>query len=525
MTNDNLKKLLVYLILFFTRKTSVQGAKALETKVALLLRVEPNNPKCFAEGIRDLTCFWEGDQERADSAKQYSFIYKYQNENSNMCNVTALPAAGSKILYFCRLSQTQLFVPLDIQVFRDELLIHNRSLHVELVFLLDPPANLTVMHTEKQGQLKVSWLPPPLKYMADSMMYQVSYTMAGDSMEQVEEVSASSELILHGVQQASKYNVRIRVKLDGVSYSGYWSAWTDPVLIETMPGDPDPLTMSVSVITFLFVTMLSLIVLLFKRRFLVKKIWPIIPSPESKFQGLFTVYGGDFQEWLGHSTGGLYLRPAYYFTEERPSPLEVLSEARLGTSLTSSALPTKALAVLGDERDEEKKLKKMDSALLERWRETSHEPWLMDQLRGLHQLPAPQAQCSPLESHDAYVTLSAQNHSGVEQLDDILEETSPLQILFASGRTHSESHSDLGSLQQSSGSGRLSSQSSFEYPNNTWPPKGPGYTYMAGADSGVSMDYSPMSLSRIDSIGKGVIYTNEYKNEIPVPRQPLQLAF
>lgn len=30
-------------------------------------------------------------------------------------------------------------------------------------------------------------------------------------------------------------------------------------------------------------------------RFLVKKIWPTIPTPESKFQGLFTVYGGDFQ--------------------------------------------------------------------------------------------------------------------------------------------------------------------------------------------------------------------------------------
>lgn len=30
-------------------------------------------------------------------------------------------------------------------------------------------------------------------------------------------------------------------------------------------------------------------------RFLVKKIWPTIPTPDSKFQGLFTVYGGNFQ--------------------------------------------------------------------------------------------------------------------------------------------------------------------------------------------------------------------------------------
>jgi hypothetical protein len=52
----------------------------------------------------------------------------------------------------------------------------------------------------------------------------------------VEEVQASSELILRGLQSGTKYKVRIRVKLDGISYSGYWSAWTDPVLMETMPG-------------------------------------------------------------------------------------------------------------------------------------------------------------------------------------------------------------------------------------------------------------------------------------------------
>lgn len=36
-------------------------------------------------------------------------------------------------------------------------------------------------------------------------------------------------------------------------------------------------------------------------RYLVKKIWPNIPTPDSKFHGLFTVYGGEFQvrtPWL-----------------------------------------------------------------------------------------------------------------------------------------------------------------------------------------------------------------------------------
>lgn len=52
---------------------------------------------------------------------------------------------------------------------------------------------------------------------------------------QVKEVRASSELILSGLEPGTKYKVQVRVKLDGISYSGYWSAWSDPVLTETLP--------------------------------------------------------------------------------------------------------------------------------------------------------------------------------------------------------------------------------------------------------------------------------------------------
>lgn len=221
--------------------------------------------------------------------------------------------------------------------------------------------------------------------------------------------------------------------------------------------------------------------------------------------------------------------PAFFNTQECPSPLEVLSEFTFCPTPPSPLLPPKASRALTTGRKEDKVVKKGldemeelesgDSALTERWRATPQDHWLMDRLRALHQNPVPGSQSSLLESQDAYVTLSANNPSENEHLDDILEEALPLEVLFSSRKTAlCESHSDLGSVQQSSGSGRLSSQSSFEYPNHAWMPKGPGYTYMAVADSGVSMDYSPMS--RADDIGNIVIYANEYKNEIPAHRRP-----
>lgn len=54
-----------------------------------------------------------------------------------------------------------------------------------LTVFLDPPRNLTVLSSGKEGQLNVSWLPPLLKYMDDSMIYEVRYAVEGSNMGKV----------------------------------------------------------------------------------------------------------------------------------------------------------------------------------------------------------------------------------------------------------------------------------------------------------------------------------------------------
>lgn len=54
--------------------------------------------------------------------------------------------------------------------------------------LLDPPANVTVSSTGQQGQLNVSWVPPPLKYMDDSMIYEISYALDDSHFWQVKKL-------------------------------------------------------------------------------------------------------------------------------------------------------------------------------------------------------------------------------------------------------------------------------------------------------------------------------------------------
>lgn len=51
----------------------------------------------------------------------------------------------------------------------------------------------------------------------------------------VEEIKASTKLILRGLQPGTRYKVWVRIKPDGVAYDGYWSAWTEPVFRATPP--------------------------------------------------------------------------------------------------------------------------------------------------------------------------------------------------------------------------------------------------------------------------------------------------
>lgn len=214
------------------------------------------------------------------------------------------------------------------------------------------------------------------------------------------------------------------------------------------------------------------------------------------------------QLWL-EQTSGLWVMPVFFNSEELASSLEVLSEHCPCPSPSSPPLPPKDSKLLAahdcatDGLVEQKK-EGACSALSEGWWDTTDQipmdSWRGPQRNGVHS-----GRSHLLESQDTYVTLSTNNQREEEPLNDILEDTLPLEILFASRNQICESHSDLGSTQQSSASSRLSSQSSFEYPNYTWMSK--GYTYMAAVDSGVSMDYSPMR--RL-----GDAHNNEYKNAI-----------
>uniref|UniRef100_A0A3B3S8D6 Erythropoietin receptor n=1 Tax=Paramormyrops kingsleyae TaxID=1676925 RepID=A0A3B3S8D6_9TELE len=486
----------------------------------LLLAVEPENPKCFAEGMQDLTCFWE--EENGGTKEHYRFTYTYQNENSSECNVSELPAGGNKTWYICRPPKVQHFVPLDIRVFREGRLIHNRSLLIDHVFLLDPPANMTVTRTGQQGQLRVSWQPVRLAYMDNSMTYQISHSASGSRVGKVQR--AGRDLLLQGLQPDTSYDVRVRVKPSGLSYSGYWSVWAPAVSMETPPADLDLLLLVLCLTISLVIILLSLILLLSHRRFLLKKLWPEIPSPANKFQGLFTVYGGDFQEWMGFNTSDVRWRSAALFMGENPSVLEVLCEARFRPPAGICSVSSGASDLLTEvDLEEDEMAGKASPRSMEVCMGRPHHLWPFEQLQLAQKQHPLHTGHPPLEPNDTYVSLNQNSQpEGQESgpLDDVSDESCPLRVLFTDSGTP-VSCSEFGSLKQSSG--RVSSQLSLDYPH--WPVKGGGYVCMTGTDSGISVDYSPMGTGTSMTANMGRISANKYDflpSRCPYSGQPVQ---
>nr|XP_005994190.2 PREDICTED: erythropoietin receptor [Latimeria chalumnae] len=393
-----------------------------------------------------------------------------------------------------------------------------------LKMLLDPPLNVTVWQTGKVGQLYVKWALQKVRGIGYSIRYKVSYAAAGSGIQQIEITEGRTECLLRNLKPQTEYMVRVRAKADGNTYSGYWSVWSNPVSAVT-PTDFDPLILSLSLILVLILLVLAVIMIITHRRLMLKKVWPVIPGPESHFEGLFTVCKGNFQEWLKQSNSYFLWNPHFFCVEGLVTSVEAVSKYKPAVSHLSMKVDRKLL------------LQELPFFL------SSSGDFMEKQNNDL-----PLEFNAVLESKGAYVVLSenfvpsgtpfrSAVHGYEGSSTDVSEEQIPLQTLFHSSHSSISTESPFSeeepdsppqSSMSMSGSGEPShrkSTSSFDYavydPNGevlypgTWIPGcTPKYGYLMLSDSGISSNFSIMdSDSSVDSYREG-FYKNLYRNNI-----------
>ncbi|XP_038627131.1 erythropoietin receptor [Tachyglossus aculeatus] len=304
-----------------------QPSASFDSKVATLLAKEPEDPKCFTQRLEDFVCFWE---ERTNQSKvNYSFFYQLEGEPRKQCRLKVTKTARNTVRYTCNfpVADTSCFTPLTLSVTtgKPNSEVHNRTVFINQVVFLDPPSNLTVRKTEKPGQLHLRWLPPNIPHMTRDIRYEVNFSAVGADVQKVDILEGRTECLIVNLRGQTRYLFAVRAKLDDLSYNGYWSAWSEPATVLTA-SDLDPLILSLSLILLFILLLLAVMALFSNRRFLKKRIWPGIPSPEHEFEGLFTIHKGNFQLWLGQRNAYLWWGHRFAYLEDQPTLLEVLSE-------------------------------------------------------------------------------------------------------------------------------------------------------------------------------------------------------
>uniref|UniRef100_A0A8D0L9X5 Erythropoietin receptor n=1 Tax=Sphenodon punctatus TaxID=8508 RepID=A0A8D0L9X5_SPHPU len=301
------------------------------SKAALLLREDPKDPKCLTQWLEDLTCFWEIPEPPQSIPVPYSFHYQIEGEPEQMCHLNVTQTPWNTTRYSCvfPVRDTPSFTHIGIKIFaapHPNITLYSRTVTVNELVILDPPSNLSAHPTETPGQLHVRWAAPRISHLDTSILYEVAFAAAGAEAQRVEiNNKGRTECLITNLRGQTRYSLAVRARPDGVSYNGYWSAWSQRVTVVT-PSDLDPLILTLSFILVLIILLLAFITLMTHRRFLKKKIWPAIPSPEREFDGLFTIYKGNFQLWLGQRYTYLWWGQTPLYREEQPSLLEILAE-------------------------------------------------------------------------------------------------------------------------------------------------------------------------------------------------------
>ncbi|KAM5238526.1 erythropoietin receptor [Ctenodactylus gundi] len=470
-----------------------------ESKAALLAARGPEELLCFTERLEDLVCFWEEAASSGLGTGNYSFSYQLEGEPWKPCRLHQSPTPLGAVRFWCSLptADTSSFVPLELRVTEaaSRSPRYHRVIHVNEVVLLDAPTGLRARRAEEGGQVTLRWRPPPGAPMATHIRYEVDVSAGASAggAQRVEILEGRTECVLSNLRGSTRYTFAVRARMAEPSFSGFWSAWSEPASLLTA-SDLDPLILTLSLILVLILLLLAVLALLSHRRALKQKIWPGIPSPEREFEGLFTTHKGNFQLWLSQHEGCLWGSPCTPFSEDAPAHLEVLSERCWGAA---QAAETRAddegplLELAGTERAQ-------DSYLV-------LDKWLLPRSPRAADLPEPGVEADAVAADDGSEVSSCSSPLALKPgLEGTLAPSFEYTILDP-------------------GSQLLCPRALLP----ELPPTPPHlkYLYLVVSDSGISTDYSSGGSQGAPGGLSDDAYSNPYENSlIPTP-EPLSPSY
>ncbi|XP_067846108.1 thrombopoietin receptor [Heptranchias perlo] len=196
------------------------------------LVLQPEELKCFTRMLDDLTCFWD-DSEETNST--YTFFYSIEQRIQEQCHTTSYMVLRNTMRHVCVIPAEDivLFQPFIIELSESFSNVSKIRQHVsiESVVLLDPPSNVVVYLNGNPYQLRIGWVPPRNPDINEFLIYEISYWKdnSGPASAKTETVNTKQQYDLQDLKAGIRYMVRLRTKPDGISFDGFWSAWSETV--------------------------------------------------------------------------------------------------------------------------------------------------------------------------------------------------------------------------------------------------------------------------------------------------------
>ncbi|KAM6199976.1 thrombopoietin receptor [Sarcoramphus papa] len=180
---------------------------------------------------------------------------------------TFQPRAGSAISVLVNVTRPHALSTLSY--FKEPFWLHQ-------AVLTDAPQ--LVQATVSQGRLSLQWLPP-LEALAEQLDYQVRYAVENSHDWKVLQVPQAARKEVLDLRPGARYHAQVRAQPSGPWYQGSWSAWSKPVVVDTM-ADAGWIIPSVTVVPLLFTGVLLGLRCTFPSlyRNVKQKLWPPVPD-------------------------------------------------------------------------------------------------------------------------------------------------------------------------------------------------------------------------------------------------------
>ncbi|XP_037683416.1 thrombopoietin receptor isoform X1 [Choloepus didactylus] len=291
--------------------------------------------RCFTLDLKNVTCLWQ----QQDHASSQGFFYHSKARccpsdrdlNWEKCEEEEKTKPGLQLPQFSRChfrSQNDSVIHTLVEVTTAQGVVSSylgSPFWIHHAVLIPTPK----LHWREvsSGQLELEWQHPS-SWAAQETSYQLRYTGDGHQDWKVLKPPLGAQGETLELRPRSRYRLQLRARLNGPSYQGPWSAWSDPVRVETASE-----TAWISLVTALLLVLglSALLGLLLLRwqfpehyRSLRHALWPSLPD-------LHRVLGEYLRETAVLSPPKAAVLDAYEDVE--PSLLEILPNSSERTSL------------------------------------------------------------------------------------------------------------------------------------------------------------------------------------------------